>query len=173
MPRISWLNPRVVLLLSIAISAVFIDQLTKQIALANLVPNIRVDSLGSVLGWRLVFNDSAAFSLGFGITWLFTLFSTVAVLLLLWFARRIETRSWAILGGFLLGGVTGNLIDRCFRSPGFPNGHVVDFIQIPFGFPIFNIADCCITITMTIVAVRVALGHPIGKAKQSSSKVKL
>lgn len=172
MPRISWLSHRVVLLLSVAAVAVFVDQLTKQIALANLVPNIRVDFLGSILGWRLVFNDSAAFSLGFGITWIFTLFSAVAVLLLLWFARRIETRSWALLAGFLLGGVTGNLIDRCFRSPGFPNGHVVDFIQIPFGFPIFNIADCCITIAMTIVAVRVALGHPVGKSKPVSTAVK-
>lgn len=150
-------------MLGIGAAAVFVDQLTKQIAIANLAPQLRVDVLGSVLGWRLVFNDSAAFSLGFGITWIFTVLSSVALALLLWFSKDLKTFSWSILGGFLIGGVTGNLIDRCLRDPGFPNGHVVDFIQIPFGFPIFNIADCCISITMTIVAIRIALGHQVGK----------
>jgi len=102
------------------------------------------------------------FSLGWGVTWFFTLISTVALLVLLWALPKANTRGWAILGGFLLGGITGNLIDRFTRAPGFPNGQVVDFIQIPFNFPIFNIADCCISITMVIVAVRMVLGEPVG-----------
>lgn len=161
-------------MLGIGATAVLLDQLTKQLAIANLPSQARVAVLGDLLGWRLVFNDSAAFSLGFGATWIFTLFSSVALLLLLWFSKNLQSMSWSILGGFLIGGVTGNLIDRCFRSPGFPNGHVVDFIQIPFGFPIFNLADCCISITMAVVAIRIALGHQVGKPspkKQSAGSL--
>ncbi len=158
------LGKRVLLSLTIAVAAVFVDQLTKAIAIGTLSPFTRVDALGSLLGWYLTFNDSAAFSLGWGVTWFFTLISTVALLVLLWALPKANTVGWAILGGFLLGGITGNLIDRFTRAPGFPNGQVVDFIQIPFNFPIFNIADCCISITMVIVAVRMVLGEPVGGA---------
>lgn len=157
-------------MLGIGLLATFTDQLSKQIAISNLSPNLPVPVLGEMLSWRLVYNDSAAFSLGFGVTWVFTLISSVALLLLLWFSKNLASTSWAVLGGFLVGGVTGNLIDRCFRSPGFPNGHVVDFIQIPMGFPIFNLADCCISVTMAVVATRIALGHQIGKPSPKKNK---
>ena len=49
------------------------------------------------------------------------------------------------MAGVLLGGITGNLIDRLVREPGFGIGHVVDYIQVPFNFPIFNIADMAIS----------------------------
>jgi signal peptidase II len=70
-----------------------------------------------------------------------------------------------LLGGFALGGVGGNLIDRLFREPGFPNGHVVDFIQIPFNFPIFNIADMAISSAAFLIALRVVRGEKFGGSK--------
>jgi lipoprotein signal peptidase len=30
---------------------------------------------------------------------------------------------------------------------------VVDFLQLPFGFPVFNVADICITGSMTMVVI--------------------
>ena len=55
-----------------------------------------------------------------------------------------ELDRWYIVAfSLILGGAIGNLIDRiCF-------GHVIDFIHCTFWgyeFPIFNIADSCITI---------------------------
>ncbi|NBW90355.1 MAG: hypothetical protein EBR51_10730, partial [Gammaproteobacteria bacterium] len=47
-------------------------------------------------------------------------------------APRIQTTGWLILAGMLTGGISGNLIDRLTREPGFGSGQVVDFIQIPF-----------------------------------------
>ena len=52
--------------------------------------------------------------------------------------------------GGLLGGALGNLTDRLFRSPGFPEGHVVDFIAVP-NFPIFNVADTFITCSVALM----------------------
>jgi len=142
---------------------VALDQTAKALVLANLQPARYYDVLGPVLRWYLVRNDSAAFSLGGGITWAFTLFSTLAAVAVIVLSRKIETRSWAIMAGALLGGILGNLIDRVSREPGFPNGHVIDFISIPFNFPIFNLADSAIVIVAVITVIRVMRGDRLGK----------
>jgi signal peptidase II len=149
----------------IALALVLVDQFTKWLALENLEPGRIVPVLGDVLAWRLTFNDSAGFSLGFGVTWFFTLLSTAAFSILILRAHKVHNRLWLVLAGVLGGGILGNLIDRLVREPGFANGHVVDFIQIPFNFPIFNFADICISIGMTIVAFRIIAGDKIGGAK--------
>ena len=155
--------------MSLAWVVIAIDQLSKQWALANLTPSVRVPVLGDLLGFYLVFNDSAAFSLGFGATWIFTILSSIAVLALLWLSRKANTRSWAILGGLLLGGVSGNLIDRHTQPPAVGSGHVIDFLQIPMNFPIFNVADIAISTVATMSIIRIMLGHKIGGGKVESN----
>ena len=156
---------RTVSVVVIALALVLVDQFTKWLALENLEPGRIVPVLGDVLAWRLTFNDSAGFSLGFGVTWFFTLLSTAAFSILILRAHKVHNRLWLILAGVLGGGILGNLIDRLVREPGFANGHVVDFIQIPFNFPIFNFADICISVGMTLVAWRIIAGDKIGGAK--------
>jgi len=48
--------------------------------------------------------------------------------------------------------VSGNLVDRFFRYPGVLRGHVVDFLQLP-RWPIFNVADICITSAAVLIMV--------------------
>ena len=43
-------------------------------------------------------------------------------------------------------------MDRIFRSPGVFRGHVVDFLQLPY-WPIFNVADMCITAAAVMIMV--------------------
>ncbi|WP_296645864.1 signal peptidase II [Rhodoluna sp.] len=148
-----------------------LDQWAKAVAMANLQPGELVPFIGQLVQLRLAFNDSAAFSLGFGITWIFTIISSLAALAILWFSRKIETLSWAIMAGVLLGGVVGNLIDRITRATGFADGTVIDFIQLPFNFAIFNIADMAIVITCTLGALRLIRGEQIGKAKLEEAQV--
>jgi signal peptidase II len=149
--------------LGLGVLVLTIDQFTKILALEFLQPGRSVPFIGDLLRLTLVRNDSAAFSLGGGQTWIFTLFSTIAALALLWYGPRTKSTSWALTGGLLLGGVVGNLVDRVTREPGFPNGHVIDFLQLPFGFPIFNLADTSIVIAMSIVVVRILRGHKVGE----------
>ena len=150
-------------IIGLALAIVAIDQSSKLFALKFLQPGESVPFLGDVLRFELVRNDSAAFSIGNGQTWLFTIFSSLAAIALLWFAPKTKSKSWAWTAGLLLGGVCGNLIDRITREPGFPNGHVIDFLQLPFGFPIFNLADTSIVIAMFIVMLRIIRGHKIGQ----------
>ena len=145
-----------------AAAVLIADQLAKAAAISNLTPGVSVPFLGNVVRLYLVFNNSAAFSMGFGITWIFTLLSSLAAVALVVYALRLRSTLWLVLTGVALGGVLGNLTDRLFRAPGFPSGEVVDFIQIPFNFAIFNIADSAICVVAGIVVVLVARGRKIG-----------
>lgn len=158
-------NKSTLTFLGVGLLVILFDQLTKAIALANLELYTPVPVIGDLLHFTLAFNDRAAFSLGGANTWVFTLISSIVALGLLWFGPRFRTRGWLILGGLALGGVSGNLIDRLFREPGFPNGHVVDFIQIPFNFPIFNIADMAICSAAFLIALRIVAGQKMGGTK--------
>jgi signal peptidase II len=162
-PQIS----RLIWLFACAWVVVALDQFIKNYLIESLTAGEPIDFLGSLVRLNLVFNDSAAFSIGFGATWIFTVISSIAVLVLIWFSFKIETTGWAIMAGVLLGGVTGNLIDRLIRDPGFAVGHVVDYIQIPFNFPIFNLADIAIFSICTLSVVRVMRGDQIGRRKVS------
>jgi len=150
------------LFLGVALVVVFLDQLTKFLAVKYLNPYEPVPVLGELLHFTLAFNSKAAFSIGAASTWVFTIISSLATLALLWFGPKFRTKTWLVLGGFALGGVAGNLVDRLVRSPGFPNGYVVDFIQIPFNFPVFNVADMAISISATLIAIKVIRGDRIG-----------
>ena len=155
-------------MLSFAILVVILDQLSKALVIKNFEPGKLSPMFGELVQFNLVFNDSAAFSIGFGATQIFAVISTIAALALLWYSSRVETKSWALLVGIALGGVTGNLIDRLTRAPGFGRGLVVDFIQIPFNFPVFNLADSAIFCVAVVTVIRVLRGERIGKAMEKS-----
>jgi signal peptidase II len=163
------LSTRQFFFISIGLSILAVDQLIKEFFLQTLKPGESVDFLGSVIRFTLAFNDGAAFSLGAGYTWVFTLISSLATVVLFVYSFKSNSISWSIMGGVLLGGILGNLIDRLFRPPSFGEGYVIDYIQIPFNFPIFNIADIAIVTICSLSVVRIMLGHEIGKENPKKS----
>lgn len=150
------------LYLIVALVLIAVDQFTKNLAIASLDLGVNYPVIGEILTWRLVYNDSAAFSLGFGYTWILAVISSIAALATIWFARRITSMSWQIMTGVFLAGVVGNLIDRLIREPSFGNGHVVDFIRIPFNFPVFNLADIFIVSMAILTVIRIYRGENLG-----------
>ena len=89
-------------------------------------------------------NPGAAFSIGTSMTIVFSAIALGVIIFILRTSRRIHSLPWAVTLGLLLGGATGNLTDRLFRSPGPLRGFVVDWIQLPH-WPVFNVADICVT----------------------------
>ena len=144
-----------------ALVIVVLDQTTKVLAETYLVSG-SIPVIGDLLRFTLAYNKGAAFSLGFGATWILTLISSIAIIALLIYGPKVKTMDWALISGFVLGGATGNWIDRMFRQPELFNGHVVDFLQIPFNFPIFNLADTFLVIGVSLAVLRTALGDEIG-----------
>ena len=147
--------------LALSLGLLTLDQLTKVWALDNLTPYESVPFIGEVLKLNLVWNEAAAFSIGFGATWIFTIISSSAALVILTLLIRTKEVVWKTTLSILLAGVLGNLGDRLFREPGFAIGKVVDFFQLPFGFPVFNVADICISGAMTVVVILIMRGKKL------------
>jgi len=140
------------------------DQFTKYLALEDLPYQQAVPVLGDFFQLYLTRNPGAAFSLGEGVTWIFTIvLAAAAVTIVVLTVRSVRSRLWAVVLGLLLGGILGNLTDRLLREPGFLVGHVVDFIHTPWlwlGFrsAIYNVADIFIVTMMITVALLVLVG---------------
>jgi signal peptidase II len=104
--------------------------------------------LGGALYLTQLRNLGAAFSFAEGATVLFSVIAAVVSVVIVRTARRLSSTGWAVSLGLVLGGATGNLVDRVFRDPGFLRGGVVDFLSVfaPDGqvWPVFNVADSAI-----------------------------
>lgn len=168
LPRMQWWPGLLVPIIGIIVYAA--DQWAKNLALAELRPGLAVPVVGEVLQWRLVFNPGAAFSLGTGITPVFTLFQatvSIAVLVLAW---RLRSLWWAVAMGLVLGGASGNLHDRLLRPPSFGYGHVVDYIALP-NFPVFNIADSAITTAAVMIFVAALAGWEAFRTREETARL--
>ena len=139
------------LLLALAAVVLAADIATKALVVARLEGRRDVSLLGGHLLLRVSRNSGAAFSFAEGATIVFTLVAVAVVVVILRTARRLRSVGWAIALGLLLGGASGNLLDRLVRSPGIGRGRVVDFIDF-LVWPSFNVADSCI-VTGGLLAV--------------------
>nr|WP_240675525.1 signal peptidase II [Cellulomonas endophytica] len=140
------------LLTALALGVLAVDQATKVWALGALQEGVRRPLVGDLLGLQLVYNPGAALSIATGMTWLLTLVAVVVVLVVVRAVRRIGSTGWAVALGLLLGGAVGNLLDRLFRDPGFPEGHVVDFLAYGSLF-VGNVADIAIVAAAVLVVL--------------------
>jgi signal peptidase II len=134
---------RVAVLAAVAITVFAADLISKTIVVATLTNQPPARLLGGFLTLTLLRNGGAAFSIGTSMTVVFTLIAAGVIVYIARVARNLRSTAWAITLGLLLGGAAGNLGDRIFRSPGWFQGHVVDWIELPH-WPVFNVADACI-----------------------------
>ena len=129
----------------IGIVMFIVDQLTKYGILQLFEGRIEdIPLINGVLSLYHVNNDGAGFSIFSGQTTFLIILTTAFIIFItyLLLARKFESKLTDYAFCLVLSGGIGNLIDRIFR-----NGQVVDFIKTDFiDFPIFNVADICITI---------------------------
>lgn len=131
------------LVIGLALLVILLDQGSKWWAESTLTVGKPVQIIGDLLRFQLIYNPGAAFSIGTGFTWIFTIVAAVAVVAIAIFAWRVTSRAWAVLLGLLLGGAATHFGDRMFRQPSLGQGHVVDFIGYGNLF-IGNVADIVI-----------------------------
>lgn len=151
------------LLLSVLVIA--LDQLSKWWVLAALSEGVPHPVIPGFLNWTLIYNRGAAFSFltwaGGWQRWLFVALALViSAVLVAWLARTAR-RDWrtALPLSLIVGGAIGNLIDRLHAA------QVTDFIDVHYRdwhYPVFNIADCGITVGAVLL---VAFGLFGGKGQ--------
>jgi signal peptidase II len=146
---------RTALLLLVAAVVLALDVATKVLVVAELEGRRTLELLGGQLLVRVSRNPGAAFSFAQGATVVFTAIAATVVVVILRVSRRLGSAGWALSLGLLLGGASGNLVDRLFRSPGPGRGAVVDFIDFQV-WPSFNVADSAI-VTGGVLAVLLSL----------------
>ena len=144
-------GPRTLLVL-VALLTVAADVATKLAVVAHLEGKQPLKVFGGVATLTVSCNSGAAFSFAEGATVVFTLIAVGVVVVIARTMRRLRSRGWALTLGLLVGGATGNLLDRLLRAPGVGRGAVVDFISVPH-FASFNVADSAITVGATLAVL--------------------
>ncbi|HYY18598.1 MAG TPA: signal peptidase II [Streptosporangiaceae bacterium] len=145
------------MVIGVALFVLALDVVTKIVVARELAHHAPIRLLGGFLTLVLLRNSGAAFSIGTSATIVFTVIAAVVIVYILRTARKLRSLPWAITLGLLLGGATGNLGDRIFRSPGLFRGDVVDWIELPH-WPVFNLADSAIVCGGVLAVLLAILG---------------
>ncbi|MDQ1726048.1 MAG: signal peptidase [Frankiaceae bacterium] len=159
------------MLAAVAVFALVLDVISKMLVVRNVDPARPIRLLGGLIHVTNTRNAGAAFSFaaGSGATIVFGLVAVVVIVIIVRSARRIRSLWWSLGLGLLLGGATGNLMDRIFRAPGVMRGHVVDWIQFPH-FAIFNLADSAIVGGGILLAVLATMGIEMDGRRTTKAK---
>lgn len=156
---------RIGLLVLTALVVLVADVVSKALVVAMLSDRPPKKVLGGLVYLTETRNSGAAFSFAEGATVVFSLIAVAVIVVILRTARRLRSAPWALCLGLILGGASGNLVDRLARSPGPLRGAVVDWISVldPNGgvWPIFNLADSGIVSGGVLAILLATFGHEI------------
>lgn len=140
------------------LSLIALDQLTKVIATNSLALTGSIELIRGFFHLTYAQNTGAAWSIFQGAGALFVLVAAAASIYLLYYLSRNRSlnrleRTALIL---IVSGAIANMIDRIVH------GYVIDFLDFyifGYDFPVFNIADCCLTIGVGLYIIDVLFVH--------------
>ncbi len=140
---------RVTFAVLLCVILIAFDQITKVLAISVLKVHDMI-VIPNVLTLTYVENRGAAFGIFENQKLFFFLITAVMVAVFVYcYVRLLNQKSYRMLRILCVtytAGALGNLIDRIFR------GYVVDMIYfVPINFPVFNVADCYITISTAVL----------------------
>ncbi len=141
-----------IIVLLVSGGLIFLDQLIKMWMINKLMIGDSYISILPFLEFRLAFNSGVSFSIlnNLDYRWLL-LISFVSYLIasyMIFGFYNTKTFELYLVICLIMAGAFGNLIDR------YEYKYVVDYIHLyynDYSFPIFNLADCMITICATII----------------------
>lgn len=126
-----------------------LDQWTKYLVKTNLFYGESIPIIDGFFNLVFIKNDGAAWNIMSGQRLILVLISSLILLFLIlkgyefFSAKKIHRITY----GMLLGGISGNLVDRILT------GKVIDFLDFQIGtyhYPSFNIADACICVAVIL-----------------------
>lgn len=149
-----------------------LDQVTKQLAVKYLYQKNPVVIIPGVFELNFLMNRGAAFGIMQNHQYFFAVVTCVVLFILIYIFIRIPSVSRFIplrmLLVLLMAGAVGNLLDRVYQ------GYVVDFFYFKLiNFPIFNVADCYVVISVILLAVLVLFIYKEEELDELSTYLKL
>ncbi len=151
---------------SLTLILLIIDRLTKWWISTTLDPGVPNNLIGNVIRLTRVHNDGGAFGIfpGGGIIFLVVSGVVSLILFLILLTMQIDSRLIRTGMAFVLAGALGNLVDRIQW------GYVLDFFEIR-GFPIFNVADACITVGAVFIVLAILFGGERNRSEGEADRV--
>lgn len=138
----------------IIIGSIWLDQLTKWLAVTLLQGNPSVPIIPEVFQLTYLENPGAAFGMLQNNRWVFLIVSTVGILAVFLYLlmKRPTSKLLCLSLSFIVGGGIGNMIDRVLL------GYVVDFFDFCLiNFAIFNVADSFVCVGAGLLSLWVIL----------------
>lgn len=137
---------------------VTLDQIIKCVVVKSLDLLQSINIIPNFFSITYVENDGAAWSIMAGNRIFLILITFLAIILIyIYFIKNKKiTKLESITYGVLYSGIIGNLIDRIFR------GRVVDYLDFKifsYDYPIFNLADICIVVSVILLIIQVFRGE--------------
>lgn len=128
------------------------DQYTKHLAIVYLKGKDSLKLIDGVLELHFVSNAGAAWGMLEGKKYFLLIMGIIILVALLFCLFKIpDHKKYRVLyfvAGATISGAAGNMIDRIRY------GYVVDFIYFSLiDFPVFNVADICITLSVVVLAI--------------------
>ncbi len=157
---------RKVLIVSLII--LVLDQLSKIIVSSFLNYRESIKVIYNFFNITYVYNEGAAWSILSGKRFLLILIALIGSYFIYKEIDKYKDNKRNIIGfGLLLGGISGNLLDRLFL------GYVRDFLDFKifgYDYPIFNIADSAILIGLIIIIIANIKGEEHGSSSRKKYK---
>lgn len=152
--------------LILIIATVFLDQITKWLAVIFLRGADTVPVIKDVIHLTYLENTGAAFGILKDHRWVFLVLTTVTIIglsvYLFKFAENNKILKTSV--SFIIGGGIGNMIDRLV------SGYVVDFIDFRLiNFAIFNIADSFVCIGAALMVLYLFSSSDKSKEKKNET----
>jgi signal peptidase II len=149
---------RLLLVYGTAAAVIAADQFTKWLVVSKLAGRPPLNLVGEFVRFRYTTNTGGAFSIFNGFPLFFALMAVIVAVAIAFYSRRVASPAVLVTLGLLLGGALGNVTDRIFHGDGLFRGEVVDFVDVG-NFPVFNVADSCITIGAILLAILLTRGE--------------
>ncbi|HEM3560689.1 signal peptidase II [Streptococcus suis] len=127
-----------------------IDQYVKAWTVANIELDSVREFLPGFMSLAYLRNYGAAWSILQNQQWFFTIVTIVVLIGLVWYyIRQIKGNLWTLFSlSLMMAGALGNFIDRVRL------GYVVDMFHLDFiNFPIFNVADMCLSVGVGLLFI--------------------
>lgn len=139
----------------IILGLIGVDQITKFVARKYLLPKGSVTIIKNFFNFTYVENRGGAWGSLSGKYWFFIIITIIALGVLTYLFKDfdlVNNKVYSIGLCFLVAGTLGNFIDRVVFK------YVTDFLDFNFfgyDFPVFNVADMCLTCGVILMVIKV------------------